>query len=338
MKATILLALTSIVFCSCATLINEKSKRLTIITNEPCKVIIKKEVSQMMTTRHDVAVARSKDSLEIIASTVNNIKIVKVKSRNSLAYWLNIYYPILWPGFLIDRKNPKRYTYPQTIYIDLNEKNNNYLTYEPFDTIYSKYNNIIKINPLKTVSLINSGLEVSFEKRFSKYFTTQLSANYLFPSSVWDGDNDYKPNHILGFQVALEEKLYLRGSAPLGPYISLECSYLRNQYKDIWNFGKANIRFDSIYNYTNYADTFGVRKQTLSFNFKFGYQYVFKRFSIDMYVGLGARYKNVVHFDRIKPDDEMEIPRHPNVYYITNMEGRYWTISFPLNVRIGWAF
>jgi len=55
---------------------------------------------------------------------------------------------------------------------------------------------------------------------------------------------------------------------------------------------------------------------------------------LDFHLGLGARYKDVYHFDKIKPDDEMEMPRHLNAYYINNLDGKYWTISIPLNFKL----
>lgn len=113
---------------------------------------------------------------------------------------------------------------------------------------------------------------------------------------------------------------------------------MKNRYKDIGYFGVKNIYSDTTYNFTNYPDSFGIKKQTYSLNFKLGYQFIFKRLSFDLYAGLGLMRKNVKHFDRIDPSDEMEMPRHPNIYYIANREGKYWAVSIPLNIRIGWLF
>lgn len=168
-------------------------------------------------------------------------------------------------------------------------------------------------------------------------FSTQLSASYYLPTNIYDLENNFKPN-IKGYSFAIEEKYYLNKSTPLGTYLSFEFKYLNNQYKDIWNFGVKNIFYDTTSNFTNYTDTFGIKKQTYSFNLKLGYQLLIKRFAIDFYAGLGLRYKDVKHFDRINPKDEMEMPRHPNLYYITNREGKYWTVSIPINIKIGWTF
>jgi len=237
-------------------------------------------------------------------------------------------------GFLVDMHNPKRYGYPRTIYVDMDQEKD-YTTYLPLDPPYAKYSHVVKVNPLKAINFVNSGLEISLEKRLSKSFTTQLSGTYLFPNSILDASEDID-NEIKGFQAGIEPRYYLKKSAFQGPYIGLEFSFLKNKYKDLWSFGKEQVYNDSIY--TNYADTFGVNKQTYTINFKFGYQFVKKRFTFDLYTGFGVRYKEVSHFDRIKPEDSMEMPRHPNVYYMMNKEGKYVTAYFPLNFRIGWTF
>jgi len=337
MKTTILLILTSLIFSSCATLLNSRTDSINIVTNEPTNIKVANDTLNKTSDSHFLTVARSKDLLEISAFSDQKSKTVKIKSSNSFAYWLNLYPSTVWTGFLIDKNNPKRYNYPSTVYIDLNDNENSYLTYKPLDSTYSRYTGILKITPLRAVSMINSGFEISYEKKISNSFSTQIMASYLLPLSVWDLGYDFKPE-INGFQLAVEEKYYLKKSAPLGPYISFEFNYLQNKYRDIGRFGVANIYSDTLYNNTNYADTIGIRKKTYSFNLKLGYQYIIKRFSIDIYAGLGARYKDVLHTDRLKPEDEMEVPRHPNVYYITNKDGQYWTISIPLNIRIGWTF
>ena len=341
-RKPVFILLISISICSCATLLNSRTQYLTIITSEPSKIVIKNDTSNFYTsnfykTQHNLAVLRSREPVNISAISQNSEKNVSVKSRNSFAYWLNFYPSCYWLGFLVDRNTPKRYSYPSTIYIDIYGKGNNYLTYKPLDSTTAKLNNIIKFAPLKLVGFVNSGVELSFERKTSNYFATQIMASYLLPTNLLDAGYDYKPN-IKGYTLGIEEKLYLRKSAPIGPYFSFNINYLNNNYRDIWSFGIKDFNSDTTTNFTNYLDSIRIHKQTISFNLKFGYQYIKNRFSFDFYLGLGARYKNVVDFDRINPNDEMEKPRYSNFYYITNHNGKYWTVSVPLNFRIGWIF
>jgi len=76
-------------------------------------------------------VERRKDPLVFELVSNDTSKIIQVKSRNSFAYWLNIYPSTVWLGFLIDMKNPKRYTYPGWVYVNPSDSIKNYTTYDP---------------------------------------------------------------------------------------------------------------------------------------------------------------------------------------------------------------
>lgn len=324
--------------CSCATLFNSKTTSVTIITSEPSKLIINSDTINYLSTCNSYSFERDKKPIIVTAFTDSVSKTISIKSRNSFAYWLNIYPNLhLWTGFYIDTKTKKRYTYPNTVYIDIAAKDSSYLTYKPLDKAFNNYSNIFKITPLKILGTVNPSIELSYERRTSCSFSTQLMASYLLPTSVMDIGVEFKPE-IKGFRVAVEQKYYFKKSAMFGPYVSIEFNYLNNQYKDFGYFGVQDIYSDTAYNNTNYPDTFGIKKQTYSLNLKLGYQIIDKRLAIDFYGGIGLRYKDVKHFDRINPNDEMEMPRHPNVFYYTNLEGKYWTVSIPLNIRIGWTF
>ena len=334
----IILAAIVLILSSCATLFNTKKTSLTIITSKPGSLIICNDTLKNNAATNVFTVYRDKNPIRVTAFTDSISKTINIKSGNSFAYWLNIYPNLhLWSGFYIDTKTKKRYTYPKTVYIDLATTDTTYLTYKPLDKAYSKYSNIIKITPLKLVDLVNPSIELSYERITGRSFSTQLMASCLLPINQIGVIKDFNPE-IKGFRFSVEEKFYFKKSAPLGPYAGFEFNYLNNQYKDIWSFDVKNTNSGTAYNYASYSDTFGIKKQTFSFNLKFGYQIITKRLAIDFYAGLGLRYKDVRHFDRINPNDEMEIPRHPNVYYLTNLEGKYWTISIPLNLRIGWTF
>jgi hypothetical protein len=336
MKIINIIIFIPLILGSCATLFNSPSENLTIITNEPCKVVVNHDSLKSTDNEHEVTINRSRKSLFISAYNDNKQKDIIVPSCMSFAYWLNVY-STAWIGFIIDLNTPKRYAYPSTIYLDMKSNKNNYLTIRPLDSILSKCNNIVKITPLKTIGFTNAGLEISYERKFSNIFSTQFMASWLFPNSTFDSPDYINPN-TKGFRGGIEEKYYFKKSAPKGPYISLELNYMNNQYKVLDYFHAKDVNNDPPHDYITYPDTFGIKKQTMSINFKVGYQFIIDHLCIDIYAGLGPRYKNVEHFDRIKPEDVLEVPRHPNIYYITNYPGKYWTLSIPLNVRIGWIF
>lgn len=325
-------------FSSCATIFNAKTTYVTVITNKPSKMILEGRTLNYTGTKKIINVERKKEPLNITVFNDSLTKTVDIASINSFAYWLNLYPSWhLWTGFLIDAKKNKRYSYPETVYIDLAQNDGTYLTYKPLDKKYSKYSNILKLSPLKIYDLMNPSIDLIYERRTGKSLSTQFMVSYLMSNSVWDFGNSFKPE-IKGFRVAAEEKYYFRKSANLGPYISFEVNYMKNHYRDIATFGPKYIHGDTTHIFNEYADSIGIKKQTYTFNFKYGYQFILKRLSIDFSAGIGLRYKDVVHTDRINPNDVLVSRYGLNFRNISIQNGKYWTAVFPLSIKIGWTF
>lgn len=132
MKKISLLIIVVLGFSSCATLLNSPTKTIYITTNTLAKVIVNKDTFRTFQHKMPVEVQRQSADLNINVSNDSINKTVTVKHRNSFAYWLNAYpTPLLGAGFLIDMKNPKRYTYPTRIYFDMTDTTNTYQLYAP---------------------------------------------------------------------------------------------------------------------------------------------------------------------------------------------------------------
>ena len=67
-------------------------------------------------------------------------------------------------------------------------------------------------------------------------------------------------------------------------------------------------------------------------------QYSIKHFVLDFNIGIGLRNRNVTHSERLNYNDKMEQPRHPNIEYSQTVEGKYYTINIPFDIKIGYAF
>ncbi len=328
----ILTATIALAFGACATLFNAQQTAVTIVTSEPAGLKVDNDSIKQPDTSRLVMVLRQNKPLAVTVWNDSLVKTVQIAPVNSFAYWSNIGF-CYGLGMLIDKDDPKRYSYPKTIYLDMSNNEANYLDYNPD----GRHRHLLKFTPMKLAGLANPSFELGYEHKTGKRYSTQLMAGYLLPNSIFDMSSTVLPE-AKGFTLSAEERFYFKKPAPFGPYLALEFHYLKSRYKDVWNFGVANIFADTLHGYNNYADTFGVRKQTFSYSFKIGYQYIKDRFSVDVFAGLGLRYKMIKHTDRIKPEDEMEIPRHPNFYYITHREGNFMTVSMPLNIRIGYTF
>jgi hypothetical protein len=314
---------------SCASLFNSRLTHTRIVTNQPSKLTINGVENSDLVNQKEIWINRTKEPLEITAESTENKKTVIVNAKNSFMYWANLYYYGI--GMLIDKNNPKRYCYPRTIYLDLKDSLSTYQTYLPYKRLNDSLKNQIKFTPLKLVGLVNPGLELAYERKTCSQFSTQIMGSLLF---------DYKASNstITGFRTSIEEKFFYRKSAPIGPYLGFEINYLQKKYYDTWNFGVADVYYNPDYPNTNYSDDYGINKKTLSFNFKWGYQTIIKRFVIDFYAGLGLKYRDVKHFDRINPNDEMESSTDISFNYMNNREINEWSISLPLTVKVGWVF
>jgi len=74
---------------------------------------------------------------------------------------------------------------------------------------------------------------------------------------------------------------------------------------------------------------------TASLNLKFGKQILRNRFIIDWCVGVGLKYRDVVHSNRTHP---MNAPKDPNLFYSAKTEGKNLTFNLPINLKLGYMF
>lgn len=324
MSKLIIIGIIILTCSSCASLFNHRMQRMTIITDTPATVVMNKDTLTNSNNQTPLNALRQGNRLSLTVFNNSISKKINIREHNSFAYWSNLGFCFSL-GMLIDMNNPKRYAYPPIVYVSMKSKDAKYLTIDS-SSIRNKY--ILKLSPLKLIDFSNPGLELSCEKRTSKYFTTQVMASVLFPFNFWNFNNNLSQN-INGYRAAIEEKYYFKKTAPIGPYVSLELNYLKKS-----DISTSAHNSDGLFNIMSSSrsisiDTIKFHKQTFGINFKIGYQYFIKRFSFDCYAGLGLRYKDVIYFGNTNT---------ANFFYIYEREGRYWHLNVPINVRIGWVF
>ena len=98
---------------------------MTVHTTEPSGIILNKDTFQTIDNKAVLMVERKKEALNITASTDSLSKSLEIESKNSIAYWSNIFFNY-GIGMIVDRQHPKRYSYPQKIYINSADKVNRY--------------------------------------------------------------------------------------------------------------------------------------------------------------------------------------------------------------------
>ena len=199
--------------CSCATYRNSPYKVISVFTHKNAKIIFGKDTLKSENPTLILA-TRQKAPLKLSILKDSISRDLIIKSFNSLNYYRNIItnYGI---GMLVDKNNPKRYSYPSRLYIDLKENTTDSLTYHLFE---KNYRNSFKINILKIGGAINAGLELDYERFMGKSYSTQLLLAYIY-SECWicDGGGDG-----MGIQLGIEQKYFLKAHEEIRFYFSLE--------------------------------------------------------------------------------------------------------------------
>lgn len=131
MKPLPYILITSFFITSCATLLNWSHQDIKIHTTEPSEIFCEEEVVKTVNNKARLSVERKNDTAEIIIKTDSLEKKIKLEPKTSFAYWCNV---ANWGiGFFIDYKNPKRYSYPRTIYINSSDTCGRYFKYGQAD-------------------------------------------------------------------------------------------------------------------------------------------------------------------------------------------------------------
>lgn len=303
-----------LLFCSsCATIFNKQTTHVYLIAKTPIKVVMDKDTLTSVKNRVTLIVPRQKAPIEITVFNDTISKKITLNSKNSFAYWYNIYanYGI---GMLIDKDNPKRYAYPKQVYVPMDTTRENHLPYIPYSL---SYKNNIKITPLRLL-MSHPGIELSYERYFSKKFSSQVSFAALF-NLYSSAEEKYVGS---GYQVAIEEKYFLKESANKA-YFSIETGY--------FNIINANYSESKIlYKGGKYAgdsliSAYRGNKTIFYLAPKFGCQMsVTERFIVDAYFGIGVKYEDRHYANTISPYDKWT--------------ENFWQVKVPFNIKIGWRF
>jgi hypothetical protein len=339
-KITFLLVGSALLFSSCASILNSKTTSINFATSEPARLVIENDTINSNKVGQKIEVARNQLPLNVEIIQDGKTKNIDVYSRNSAAYYANfvgipLYGVPTLIGLVVDNKNPKRYTYPKTVNIDLNEyvyTTTNAISLTPYKTII-KTRPFSALNPYK-----NPRIELALETRINEKWSTQYGAAYLLPKDMYTDGLDYLNDGVrVGYSFSLEQKYYFAKNAPHGFYTSLEGRYMNRESDVVGDFfASTEIGADS------YTDTFYLVSQATTANLKIGYQKIVKRVTFDVFLGLGFTHSNTVFMDRIDQNYFLGYvsSNRYNTWINTSQmsEGKEWNTKFPIGFQIGWAF
>jgi hypothetical protein len=231
MNFKVLLAIfTAQFFCSCATLLNDSNTRIKVNTTSPAKITVQNDVYSTQNNRKSIYPARSKNELLLTISTDSITKTIRLKSKNSGWYYYNIIgnYGL---GMLIDRRNPKRYSYPKEIFINTNDTSTTYknirvLQMEDrekkfFTTVSMPHINSFQMKPNAESQKINTGFwgfSLGVEYYYKKHKSMAIKANTVtdfflpIPAAVdLFGEHQSLSSSYLSFTDNWQKKRFLLG-------------------------------------------------------------------------------------------------------------------------------
>lgn len=319
---------------SCALLFNKPYKKVEVYTDTEQRVIHKQDTVAVHNGAVHLNAKRSKEPLIFYVQNDTAEHQIIVMPKLSAAFWLNLYFNSGY-GMIVDAFTPKRFNYASPIAIHnlqsdtiIHRRMNHPLNSKP-NRPKLDGNHLLKVAPLRLFNVMQPSLELSYEMRHNKTLSTQLTAAIMHPK---------------GFRIALEEKFYLKKTAPFGPYVSLGVDFHRNEFNQINSYIDRELWPDSIYrgrrnvpDSVMYRDSITVHRKIFSANLKFGYQGVKGRFVYDVYFGLGYRYRSVSHYDRIDHLDSRVSGLH-DFFYPFYKEGNFSTANVTLGFRLGYVF
>lgn len=198
-------------------------------------------------------------------------------------------------------------------------------------TSHGERKNIIKITPFKSLDFTNPSFEISYERKTSSKFSTQIMVSKLLSIDLYGSGS----KNIEGYRFSLEERFYIDKNSPNREYLAFEFNYLQNSYNNEIQFEDSSANQND---YLIYFEDVLIKKRLYNFNLKMGYQYLLGNLVLDVFFGLGVRYRDVAHYNRSNYKDIMLGPRHPNIHHYKNLPGKSIGLSLPLNLRIGYRF
>ncbi len=190
------------------------------------------------------------------------------------------------------------------------------------------YRNVLQVSTLKLIDIANPGIQVDYECLIASRYSLLATGTYLFADQ--NRDLDYKPQ-IKGYRAGLEARRYAmaRDDHRFRTYLSVAVDYLSNSYR-----APQSSAFDTLTGTIGPPSFYQIRKKITTYSLRTGVRLWFGRFTLDGYLGLGIRYKDVVAIDK----GEVFEPSDITYDSVINEEGKRVTFSVPLNLKAGFLF
>lgn len=188
-----------------------------------------------------------------------------------------------------------------------------------------KTSSILQFSPVKLIDPVNPGLELSYEIKYNTRSASQITLTYQHSFLPLKTFSDYG-----GFKTAFEQKYYLKEEKDRRVFVSAELAWSKVHYTTSSDFLQ-----DAANPSSKYTDSFRIDKKNITVNFKYGFQFIAKRFTIEFSGGLGIKHKNVTRSGLINPGAYELKPVDLNAYQLSDRAGEYFILNVPVVFRIG---
>lgn len=194
------------------------------------------------------------------------------------------------------------------------------------------YRNELKTSVTQPITILVPAVELGHERYYRKNLSSAFTIGKVINHPIPDAQ-DF--TNMKGFELALETKWLEKANEQRRKrnYIAAELIYIRQQYNTINSFTDTPWPDDN-----PYFDSIGVKRYSIGLNGKAGFKVRFGHFIMDLSGGVGLRYVDSKHTNKINPDSEEVNSRHPNVWYAFAKEGKRVGMALPLAFKIGYTF
>lgn len=174
------------------------------------------------------------------------------------------------------------------------------------------------------VGAYNPGWEVGYERMIGRRYSARVFGSLL--------DDHMTKSYFSysGGRIGLECKRFQDFGGGTHAYISTELVASDIAFTNAFEFADTGVQRVR----APYSDTIGVASRSLALNFKTGIQQTFGRFILDIYTGVGVKYKKLEHSGRLYPKDQLY--SSGNNFALREMNGV--TVSVPLNLSLAYCF
>lgn len=194
------------------------------------------------------------------------------------------------------------------------------------------YRNELKTSITQPLSILLPAVELSYERYYRKNLSSALTIGKVINHPIPDAQ-DFR--NMKGFELGVETKWFEKANEQSRKrrYIAAELIYINQQYNATNSFTDTPWPDDN-----PYFDSIGVKRYSIGLSGKAGFKVRFGHFMMDLSGGLGLRYVDSKHTNKINPDSEEVNSRHPNIWSAFAKEGKRVGVALPLAFKIGYTF